>query len=162
MVSTANLASIKHHLRIVTLLFESRFTAILLPYTEKDMSPTKFTILTGAFFALIGVALGAFGAHALKDSLQALGTANVWETAVDYQIWHALALVAIAAYRPHKRTHLYAAGCFCAGICLFSGSLYWLALDGPRWLGPITPLGGLMLMLGWALLIKAALQKEHE
>lgn len=126
------------------------------------MSPTKFTSLTGATFALIGVALGAFGAHALKDSLQALDTANVWETAVDYQIWHALALIAIAAYRPHNRTHLYAAGCFCVGICLFSGSLYWLALDGPRWLGPVTPLGGLMLMLGWALLIKAALQKEHE
>lgn len=126
------------------------------------MSPTKIISLTGTTFALLGVALGAFGAHALKEALQALGNATVWQTAVGYQMWHALALIAIAAYRPDNRTRFYAAGCFCAGICLFSGSLYWLAMDGPRWLGPITPLGGLMLMLGWALLIIATLQKEHE
>jgi len=103
----------------------------------------------GGIFALSAVILGAFGAHALEARLVALDTVDTWETAVDYQMWHALALLIIVALRLPGRAIRVALSCFCLGILLFSGSLYWLALDGPRWLGPITPLGGLLLIIGW-------------
>lgn len=110
----------------------------------------------GAFFAFAGVMLGAFGAHALEARLEALGTVDVWETAVDYQMWHALAILLIVSLKQEGRAFKAAAYCFCCGVLLFSGSLYWLALDGPRWLGPITPLGGLSFMVGWGAMIVAA------
>ncbi len=119
-------------------------------------------MLFGAFFALIAVILGAFGAHALENRLEAFGTSATWETAVDYQMWHALTLLIVAAYKPVGRATAICLICFCAGILLFSGSLYWLALDGPRWLGPVTPLGGLLLMTGWAALIISAFRMRNE
>lgn len=105
--------------------------------------------MAGAMLAGLGVALGAFGAHGLKSMLepQALGW---WQTAVQYQMWHALALLAMAALR-HVRTGL-PAGLMGAGVLLFSGSLYAMALSGARWLGAVTPLGGLLLIAGWCLL----------
>lgn len=114
-----------------------------------------FTILAG-FFGLSAVILGAFGAHALEARLEAAGTSVTWQTAVDYQMWHALALLFLAQAPLASRAGRLAGLGFCLGILLFSGSLYWLALDGPRWLGPITPLGGLLFIVGWALFIVAA------
>ncbi len=107
--------------------------------------PAPQALRTGAAFALAGVILGAFGAHALKETLEARDSLAVWETAVDYQMWHALAILLAALMGERPRSAL----CFALGILLFSGSLYWLALGGPAWLGPVTPLGGLSLMAGW-------------
>lgn len=122
----------------------------------------KTTRVIGASYALIAVALGAFGAHALKPRLTDLGSLSTWETAVDYQMWHALALLILAS-RPLKGKAGHSANiCLTIGIALFSGSLYWLALDGPRWLGPLTPLGGLLLLVAWACLICAALRMKNE
>lgn len=113
---------------------------------------TRFSGILGCLAALTAVMLGAFGAHALKDTLLEAGKLEVWQTAVDYHIWHALALVLCAVIPASGRALSSAVALFVAGILLFSGSLYWLALGGPGWLGPVTPLGGLALMAGWAAL----------
>ncbi len=118
------------------------------------MHERSYIILAG-LFGMSGVILGAFGAHALKETLAGAGSTAVWQTAVDYQMWHALALLVLAALPMAQKLRLPAA-CFAVGILLFSGSLYWLALGGPKWLGPVTPLGGLSLILGWAFLVVAA------
>jgi uncharacterized membrane protein YgdD (TMEM256/DUF423 family) len=109
--------------------------------------------IIASIYGLSAVALGAFGAHMLKDTLSAQGTTSAWQTAVDYQMWHALALLLVAHRTPDCRLAKAASLLFCAGTFLFSASLYWLALGGPRWLGPVTPLGGSSLILGWGLLI---------
>lgn len=123
------------------------------------MNPAQLAVLTGAGYGFLGVAFGAFGAHALKHRLTPELLA-VWKTAVEYQLYHALALVLlglIALQRPSMA--ISGAGiCFALGIMVFSGSLYLLALGGVRWLGAITPLGGLLFLLGWALLFRAALR----
>ncbi len=112
---------------------------------------------------LIGVAgasavlLGAFGAHALKDVLDARHHA-IWETAVQYQFWHALALVIVAAVPAAGRARATAIVSWTLGIVLFSGSLYALALGAPRWVGAITPFGGLAFVLGWVALAMALRQ----
>jgi uncharacterized membrane protein YgdD (TMEM256/DUF423 family) len=119
-------------------------------------------LLWGIAFALIGVMLGAFGAHALKSVL-APDKLQSFETGVRYQLIHSLALIALSIYCQQNHTkHLsnkglaWAAHFFIVGCCLFSGSIYGLALLSvihPSWsfiLGPITPFGGLGLMLGWA------------
>jgi len=118
------------------------------------LHPHRRLLFAGAVCAALAVVLGAFGAHALQDRLVASGHLAVWETAVDYQFWHALALIVLALIPPTgSRRLLSAAGIlFGAGIILFCGSLYGLALDGPRWLGPITPLGGLAFIAGWTTL----------
>jgi len=109
--------------------------------------------VTGA----IGVAAGAFGAHALKDALTTRGTLSTWNTAVLYNIIHAPALLGTGLYllkSPTPSSWLSKAStCWALGVGLFSGSLYCLALGGPRWLGPVTPLGGLFLLLGWLFLL---------
>jgi uncharacterized membrane protein YgdD (TMEM256/DUF423 family) len=113
--------------------------------------------MLGALLAMVGVAAGAFGAHALKARLTPEMLA-VFETGVRYQLVHSLALLATAwaSHRwPGRITH--AAGwLFVAGIVLFSGSLYALALSGARGLGIITPFGGVAFILGWACLAWAA------
>lgn len=119
-------------------------------------------ILAGASLALTAVILGAFGAHALESRLETLATSDTWKTAVDYQMWHALALLIVTAFKTHGRSATVCMICFCAGTLLFSGSLYWLALDGPRWLGPITPLGGLTLIIGWCTLIVSTISMRNE
>lgn len=93
------------------------------------------------------VVLGAFGAHALRDVLDARGT-ELWHTAVSYHFWHALALV-LAAFAPAQRSRRLAMQAFAIGIVVFSGSLYALALGAPRWFGAITPLGGVAFIVGW-------------
>ena len=126
------------------------------------MRKTRLITTISATYGLFAVVLGAFGAHALEARLEASGTHEVWKTAVDYQMWHALALLFLAIAPVQSRATEWAAGCFCLGVALFSGSLYGLALDGPRWLGPVTPLGGLSLTIGWALLILATVRSSDE
>ncbi len=101
----------------------------------------------------LGVALGAFGAHGLRTVLDA-EMKSVFETGVRYQIYHALGLFAAAwvLERYASRLAVYGGLCFIAGILLFSGSLYALSISGVRWLGAITPFGGLALIAGFAVL----------
>jgi uncharacterized membrane protein YgdD (TMEM256/DUF423 family) len=100
-----------------------------------------------------GVALGAFGAHLLKARFEASGQAATWETAVRYQLVHGVALLAwsagSAAWPVSFRAQRWVGRGLVLGALLFSGSLYGLALDGPRWLGPITPLGGTIWLATW-------------
>lgn len=129
------------------------------------------TLFCAALAGLGGVALGAFGAHALKDELAARGTTDVWHTAVLYQLVHAVAALAVGLFssvradsagentRANRGGHAWltrAGVAWLAGVALFSGSLYVLALGGPKWLGPVTPLGGILLLLGWGCVLVAA------
>jgi uncharacterized membrane protein YgdD (TMEM256/DUF423 family) len=105
-----------------------------------------------AGFCFLAVALGAFGAHALKTSLEASGMLDAWNKAVLYHLVHAVALVALALSGAGNRAIYFF---LAAGIVLFSGSLYTIALSNVRWLGAITPLGGLCFLAGWAWLVIA-------
>ena len=98
------------------------------------------------FFA---VALGAFGAHSLKATLQVNAMIDVWNKAVLYHLAHAVALVALALHGPANRVGF---GLLVAGIAIFSGSLYLLAVSGTKILGAITPIGGLAFIAGWIVL----------
>lgn len=102
--------------------------------------------LTGA----AGVGLGAFGAHALKETLAASNTTDIWRTAVLYHLVHAAAAFAAMTSALSERLRP-AVLCWLLGTLLFCGSLYGLALGGPRQLGPITPLGGVLFIVGWLL-----------
>ncbi|MDB5722845.1 MAG: hypothetical protein JWP15_3463 [Alphaproteobacteria bacterium] len=112
-------------------------------------------LAAGALLAGLGVALGAFGAHALRDILSpaAMGW---WQTGIQYQMWHAIALVALAAL-PAQRVRLPAA-MLGIGALIFSASLCAMALTGARWLGAVTPIGGALMILGWGLLAVRALR----
>ncbi len=107
----------------------------------------------GAVFALIGVAAGAFGAHSLKTVL-APDMLAVFDTAVRYQMYHALGLFVVgwALTQANHAGFRFAGWLFIGGILLFSGSLYALSLTGIRWLGAVTPLGGVAFLAGWGLL----------
>ena len=117
-------------------------------------------LLIGAVAAFLGVALGAFGAHALRARLSPQSL-EVFETGVRYQMYHALALliVAIALVRLDGWIVRTAGWLFTAGIVLFSGSLYLVALSGVRTFGAITPIGGVAFLAGWALLAWAAIAR---
>ena len=112
----------------------------------------------GCILGALGVALGAFGAHGLRNTLSASDLAT-FEVGVRYHMYHALALLAVAwAVDRWGGPLTTAAGwSFVVGIVVFSGSLYMLVLTGARWLGAITPIGGVALILGWALLAWTAL-----
>jgi uncharacterized membrane protein YgdD (TMEM256/DUF423 family) len=116
------------------------------------------TLLAAALFGATGVAAGAFGAHLLRPFLLGRGTRDAWETGVRFHLLHASALVGLAAWMRREigelalRRAAWAARLWCAGIALFSGSLYLLAAGGPAWLGPATPLGGASLIAGWIFL----------
>jgi uncharacterized membrane protein YgdD (TMEM256/DUF423 family) len=106
------------------------------------------------------VALGAFGAHALKARLPA-DLLAAWNTGVQYHLWHALGMIAVglsSAIVPEGPWLRAAGALLLAGILLFSGSLYALALGAPRALGALTPFGGLSLILGWLALVVAVLR----
>lgn len=110
-------------------------------------------ILTAAGFGAVGVVLGAFGAHALKVQLTAEQLVS-WQTAVQYHLLHSVALLALGGFAvATERSVAWPAWLFTAGIALFSGSIYLLLLTGARWLGPITPIGGLCLIAGWVALL---------
>ncbi|MEM7219974.1 MAG: DUF423 domain-containing protein [Pseudomonadota bacterium] len=107
---------------------------------------------------LLAVGLGAFGAHALKPRLLAADTLSAWDTAVLYHLVHSAALLGLAAWwRASGASMAGPAIAFLLGMLMFSGSLYWLALGGPRWLGPVTPIGGTALLAGWGLIVWHAL-----
>ena len=131
------------------------------------MTPrSRFPLLAAGIFGLTGVALGALGTHAVAAELAARGTTHAWDTAARYHLFHAVALLCVAIWLRSaagiaiKRIS-WALQCWSVGIVLFSGSLYGLALGGPRWLGPVTPIGGLALMAGWVCVIAAACAKEE-
>jgi uncharacterized membrane protein YgdD (TMEM256/DUF423 family) len=109
---------------------------------------TLFRIAAALCF--IAVALGAFGAHALKATLQSSGMLEVWNKAVLYHFFHAIAMVALALHGAGNRGAYFL---LAAGVLLFSGSLYTMALTNIRWLGAITPLGGVCFLAGWAWLV---------
>lgn len=122
----------------------------------------RLFLLLGAVYGLLGVAFGAFGAHALRARLTPEMLA-VYHTGVEYQFYHAFALLAVGVLclvRPAPGLGV-AGWCFAAGVLLFSGSLYLLALSGTRWLGAITPLGGLLFLVGWGALIWAVLRADR-
>lgn len=100
----------------------------------------------------LGVALGAFGAHALADLLEQAGRVETWETAVLYHLVHAVALLVLGLTEGLAGRRGVAL-CWIVGIAIFSGSLYLLCLTGATWLGAVTPLGGLALLAGWARLV---------
>ncbi len=115
----------------------------------------------GAFAAGIAVAAGAFGAHGLKDALSA-ARLDVWEKAVRYQAFHALALFLVAFWPAAGAERLLrtAGAAFLAGIVLFSGSLYALAITDAKAWGAVTPFGGVAFMVGWSALAAAALRRD--
>ena len=120
------------------------------------MSGTAATRISAAT-GFMAVALGAFGAHGLKDILVQNGTAAIWEKAVFYHFTHAVMLFLLAGRKP------FAAGawwCFLAGIVIFSGTLYLLALTNAHWLGAITPFGGASFLVGWGWLFCNAAKSD--
>ncbi len=119
----------------------------------------RLFFLLGSAFAFLGVVAGAFGAHGLKSRLSA-EMLDVFEVAVRYQMYHALALLLLAAMLPRIAPGVANLGgwLFVAGILIFSGSLYMLVFTGQRWLGAVTPLGGLAFLAGWICLIWATLK----
>lgn len=123
----------------------------------------RWSLAIGGLAALLAVIAGAFGAHGLRGVVTERAL-SVFETAVSYQMYHALALIMTAlmpALGLKRRLLAVASGFWVAGIVLFSGSLYLLVLSGTHWLGPVTPVGGVCFMIGWALLIVAAVKKER-
>lgn len=119
----------------------------------------RIFFVLGSVFAGLAVLFGAFGAHALRDSLSPEDLAT-FEVGIRYQMYHALGLLvtAWAVSRWEASTAVAAGWFFVAGIIIFSGSLYLLVLTGPRWLGAVTPVGGVALIVGWGLLAWTALR----
>jgi uncharacterized membrane protein YgdD (TMEM256/DUF423 family) len=118
-------------------------------------------LLIGAAFGFLGVTFGAFGAHALRSRLSP-DMLSVFETGVRYQMYHALAILIVASAMGHfgnARLLGIAGWLFTAGIVLFSGSLYALALSDARILGAVTPIGGLLFLAGWAVLVVFAVSR---
>lgn len=124
---------------------------------------TRTLVIIAALLLMLGVATGAFGAHGLRAHVGPDMLA-VWQTAVFYQLVHALGLLGTAALRPrlHARITSVAAAFLLAGVVLFSGSLYALVLSGVRGLGAVTPIGGVCFMIGWMLLGLAAWRGNWE
>lgn len=114
---------------------------------------TAMCLRLAAINGFLVVALGAFGAHGLKAILQTNQRLETWDTAVFYHALHTLVLLALAMQPTVPRGAVW---CFLIGILIFSGSLYVLALTNMRWLGAITPLGGLSFLAGWAWLVLIA------
>lgn len=115
----------------------------------------KFFAISGAVYSFLAVALGAFGAHALKEKVSA-DLLEVYQTGVQYQMFHALALLFVAFYAQKAGASAVLTGAglaFFIGIILFSGSLYTMTFTGIRTLGAITPFGGLAFLSGWVMLL---------
>lgn len=122
-----------------------------------DTMKSPFLFIS-ALLAGLAVIMGAFGAHALRDLLSA-DMMKVYQTAVDYHMWHALGLGLIALVQqqcPESQKLYWAGWLMLAGILLFSGSLYLLAISGLKWLGAITPIGGMAFIAAWILLSRIA------
>ncbi len=120
------------------------------PITSGETTVSAPAFRIAAILGALVVALGAFGAHGLKDTFETFGTAAIWQTGVFYHAIHAVALLALAA---SGRAGRLVTGLWLAGVIIFSGSLYVMAVTNMRWLGMITPIGGLALIGGWVALI---------
>ena len=121
------------------------------------------SVISGAIHGFLAVALGAFAAHALKDVLDDYG-ASIWDTAVQYQMFHAVALIIVGilmskAIFGEVKSLKTAMVCFNLGIFFFTGSLMVLAITGIKVLGAITPIGGVLFLIGWFMVIKTAMKK---
>ena len=117
------------------------------------MTPTLATRIA-AVMGFLAVALGAFGAHGLKDLLAQNGTTAIWEKAVFYHFIHAVMLFVLAERKPFQAVAWWS---FLIGVFFFSGSLYLLAVTNSHWLGVVTPVGGVSFLVGWAsLLLKSS------
>lgn len=121
----------------------------------------RYTLLCGSALGLSAVAIGAFGAHALKATLVASGRMETYELAVRYQFYHAFAMVLVGSIMTQYATGLlrYAAWSFFAGTIIFSGSLYMLSFTGLGPLGALTPVGGVLFILGWGLVFASVYKK---
>ncbi len=121
----------------------------------------RVSIITGGVLGFLCVAIGAFGAHALKSTLVQSGKLDVYELAVEYQFYHALALLLTGAlnFMLPAGKFKYASVCFIIGVILFSGSLYVLSFSSLGIFGLLTPMGGVMLLLGWAFLTVGLIEK---
>jgi uncharacterized membrane protein YgdD (TMEM256/DUF423 family) len=117
----------------------------------------KATIIWGALLGGLAVAIGAFGAHALRTMLAAAGRDDTFELAVRYQFYHALAMLIAGLLARNNGSKLmrYSSLFFFIGVLIFCGSLYVLSLTGTTWLGAITPIGGICFLAGWILLAVA-------
>lgn len=123
---------------------------------------TRIFLAIASTLGGISVVFGAFASHALKDRLSA-GSLAIWETGTKYQMYHALALMLVALLLsnfPRSMLLVVAGYAFIAGIFIFSGSLYVLSLTGIKWLGAITPVGGMGLIIGWLCLVLASIGLE--
>ena len=116
----------------------------------------KIFLAVGGLYGLLGVALGAFGAHGLRDRLDPSQLSS-WQTAVQYQLVHGIALLIVGVWLLQTGVGAlrYAAVFFAVGVVLFCGSIYILVLTSASWRGPVTPVGGLFLMVGWLVVIYA-------
>jgi uncharacterized membrane protein YgdD (TMEM256/DUF423 family) len=124
-------------------------------------TPDRIALSLAAFFGFTAVMAGALGAHALEGILTEREMLRAWETAVLYHLAHAVVLLGLGVWSTGDKlsppcSRRWATGLIAAGIVLFSGSIYGLALGGPRFLGPVTPLGGLLLLAGWIAILRAA------
>jgi len=123
------------------------------------MSPAHW-IATGAISAAIAVALGAFGAHGLEERVTP-DDLEIWKTGVHYHFLHAIGLVLLGLFLHQRGTRAPVAGwCFLAGQAVFAGTLYAMVLGGPRVLGAITPIGGVLLIVGWLAFARSALRSS--
>ncbi|MBO3269047.1 DUF423 domain-containing protein [Hymenobacter defluvii] len=121
----------------------------------------RLILQLAALLGALGVGIGAFGAHGLRAMLEATGRFDTFETAVRYQFYHTLSLLAVGVLlyvRPELRLLGTTAGLWLSGVLIFSGSLYVLCFTGIKWLGAVTPLGGLLFIAGWITLLLAARQ----
>ena len=120
---------------------------------------SRWLIVIAGFSGFIAVGLGAFGAHGLKNILDQRESLHVWQTAVQYQFYHAVALLVlgvlvVALQNASSNAMIGTTGLFWViGTILFSGSLYALALGAPKWMGMITPIGGLCFLIGWGFVV---------
>ena len=117
----------------------------------------SLAVRVSAIMGFLAVSLGAFGAHSLKELLAQNQTTAIWEKAVLYHLIHSLVMVTLAVREPLLRGAWVS---FLIGILIFSGSLYVLAATGVKWLGAITPIGGVSLLVGWAWLALAGIKAQ--
>jgi len=121
------------------------------------MSPDPMRLRVSALLGFLAISLGASGAHGpVHEKLKAAGELEHWETALQYHLPHAVVLLLLTLFASSKPTMVWAWRMILLGVLIFSGSLYLLAYTGIKWLGAITPLGGLSLMAGWTLIALSA------
>ena len=127
------------------------------------MNQTGRIIIAGCLSAALAVMIGAFGAHGLKDLLQMNDRMETYELAVRYHFYHSFGILFVGLLSPtiNLRWAWWACILHCLGIIFFSGSLYVLAITNQRMLGMITPIGGVMFIAGWLLVIAAIFQSQH-